>query len=621
MDSFYSISRYNWLAQKLYVQQEFADLKALKRRLVSVDGRNVKQAYDVSHQISDHMIYVHGLAELRDPNTTTDSKKLDELISSLERLEFDKNRQYLLLMCQALLYAGKIDFLLTLVSNILNKQLICVDQTSTGTDLQDNLSTITFDNVSEALIERIEELVDNGKLVDVIAEPKLWFLIGVALGYKRKMRISRLVFALSFKLSACFCQQNKADENAFKTNVKQNSIDAKQISRKLNSIIANNQINIANFYFPESKFLHLSVQPHAYKKSIHLLNQISRQSSLSFGLHSILALLITAQQSSNYTHFEKAVEILSLLEAQSKSTSNPCTKYNTFSIKCMAKRLVSGSLTSQDLWLTNYLLQPFTIGSEVTSNLNYLLVLAYVYLNYIIQDFEFKSSFDSDARLETLAQIKHTTLTDQLIESYKKCDLRCQSSAALWNNLGLCFMLKKRQLASMSFLMKSELENPLDWRICLNLAIASLKIGLSSRALNYICRAERLIASTTNPVLEVNPLIYSLKAIALDMLGVFDDARRYHILANSKGNCIFSIVNYLIFLHSYSLSDNESKEFMDLKLKLLDKLEESWLTRGHEDPQFTSKLLGEATKIGNDISLRNGQGNKTYAWSKVDPLI
>ena len=76
-------------------------------------------------------------------------------------------------------------------------------------------------------------------------------------------------------------------------------------------------------------------------------------------------------------------------------------------------------------------------------------------------------------------------------------------SPSLWNNIALCFAIKKKFVAAVSCLKRALYLNPIDWRINYNLGLINLQLRQYASAFHYLKNA---VANCGN----TNPKILSL---------------------------------------------------------------------------------------------------------------
>lgn len=91
--------------------------------------------------------------------------------------------------------------------------------------------------------------------------------------------------------------------------------------------------------------------------------------------------------------------------------------------------------------------------------------------------------------------------TDLALYRYKATNIF--ESPSLWNNIGLCFAIKKKFVAAVSCLKRALYLNPIDWRINFNLGLINLQLRQYASAFHFLKNA---VANCGN----TNPNILSL---------------------------------------------------------------------------------------------------------------
>lgn len=659
-------TRYNWLWQKLYSRHEYHELNIIQQECYTKSNgfTNKNEVTFINHH---HLTYINAMILMKsitfDINDNNRRLKFVEISDTLKRLKnakfYENNLQHLLLFCQMSLLINDIDSMLMTVYNILYKhyddclkesehkhdeqQLIDFYTTNDNNDDKDSATSPSknqdidindsFDlNEFSKLISKANSILDQQLMSQRFAEPRLWYIIAVGLQYKRKFKDSKLSYDLALRLvtyKATLAMPRdyiSSSEHESKT-LSTNENDQQKRDKDANK--SNPFLPIIDCYFPEYKFLQLSLLNNNIKMDIHLLNRISKLTSLTFPLHQTLVLLLTVQRSGNLKQYAKAIEILNLLESHSKSRLNPCSKYNQIAYQC---KYISQT-TERNPEFVDILASK--CEEESDTSLPFMLIMSFVYLNYELlnktsKDFAIVSGLEdgndsqlidkkqNNENIKTRLKQSYSTLCDKLIDTYKKTNYlnECQSSSSFWNNLGLATLGKQKLLASVSFLMKAELINPLDWRICFNLAMLCWQTRLYSRTLSYLLRTEFLLKSLFIVIgdkqklssQQLIPIVETLIAITMQTLGDIDGAKKYHLQA-IKSRRPLSLINYLIFLHEYCDLSEETKQ---IKLSLLDDLENCWLKRDFNDTNFTIDLLTKASKLSDQLDDIDSQKRRKF---------
>lgn len=666
MASKFRLNRYNWFGQKLLVQHQYVDIIKLHQYLTK---STLKETQPVEYNLSngntglnsgqqpfqsvvrltsEHLTYINGLALMKT------STRLDEVIYSLQRLSFDKSSQYFLLLCQCLLYLGNYDSVVEICKQIINKE---IDTTSIIADEQDDKSYLNesqdneitlntngeegkpnndldalwnsqekrkswLESVKPESFESFKTVITTISRNKLINEPKLWFIFGLCLEQQLQFRDAFFAFKVASNMaSGNFNSYNQLNYSAGN---KLNNCSYETDKVCLQDNKDTQRMPISNYYEPHLKYVEFCIKFKAdFKSAIQILNQVCQMFPQNYTLHPRLALLLSAQPNLNQANFVKSIEIISNLEMHSSANRNPSSGYNKIAAKFITKQTNFHSFGQR----TNYLSE---FNDENRSNLDYLLVKSHLIINSIVQDSnksdlvyrvdsQKQSSKDSDNELIKRAEL--------LLNELKNSEFPCWDSSSLWNNLGVCYLIKRRFIASLSCLTKASQLNAFDWRINYNLALACIHIGLYTKALTSLLAAKNIyiaqqnhnlrLASKDKRNFKVDPIINTLMAICFNRLNENNEARTLYIEAirPQKSIPIISLINYLIFLHNFGQNE---KQYVKLKLHLLDQLEQFWLQRNQNDCQLNNSLLEVARIIGDETSLvaQSNPMKKTYAWAK-----
>lgn len=652
----FRLNRYNWFGQKLLAQHEYNDIIYLHQYLTK--SANLDQTEPASSQVirwtSEHLIYINGLALLKT------STRLDEVIYSLQQLNFDQNSQYFLLLCQCLLYIGNYDSVVEICKQAINKELdatIIIDDQQDERRRNDESEITSQDEQGELLSSQerrkfwlesakpevsfeFKSLFGNtkNKKNKLIHEPKLWFIFGLCLELQRQFKSAFFAFKIASNMASGKQLNGGQLNDVDKLIIGTGSGGDTSSGLYSNTEDGVSKICISNYCSPHLKYVDFCVKHKAdFKSAIQTLQQVSSMFPQNYTLHPKLALLFASQPSLNQANFVKSIEIISNLEMHSSANRNPSSGYNKIAAKFNTFDQANDNLNQLNR-INNHLSET---SDENRSSLDYLLIKSYLIINSIVQDSAkldcsiYRTNFNGQ-RGESLSAADNELLkrAETLIEELKGSQISCWDSASLWNNLGICYLVKKKFIACLSCLMKASQLNALDWRINYNLALACIHVGLYTKALaclvaanniysakqkyNFCSRVSSLVRDKLSGV-KVDPIINTLMAICYDKLNEEDEARTLFIEAirPQKGVPIISLVNYLIFLHSFG---REEKQFVKLKLHLLDQLEQFWLQRSQNDCQFNTSLL-EVARIVGDETLDSVEDNKsaikkTYAWTK-----
>lgn len=633
----FRLNQYNWFSQKLLAQHQYGEILKLRQYLDNQHGQ-------ISRVSSEQMDYINSIALAK----TGDH--LGNVIRTLEKLNFYKNNQYFLLLCRYLLYLGNYDSVVELCKQMINKEVdltsdssivivnneLDVDQeegakenlgASKKRDEKERKVTWSLDSLANESLE-FRKLLANVSRNPLLNDPRLWFIFGTSLEFQRQLRDAELAFKLAIRLSWDFGRSPRVVAAA--PNPSGGGSGSSWIEQRAQAT----STCISNYYAPHIKYALFTIRHKgSAKAALHILNEASSLFAQNHTLNPLLALVTSAQPLSNPSNFARAFEVISSLETQFMSNRNPAITYNNLSMKL---KLQQQRQQNNRGWQT---VEPFEVmGDEHRFNLDYLLTRSHIALNSIVQDSSHSNevytvNLDSSPKRKG-TQLKPSAMlnkVDRLIELLRNSDSSCWSSAALWNNLGLCYLLKRRFIACLSCFLRAQHLNSLDWRINYNTALAYLHVGLVSRAVMSTLAAKNSYLPRMIPIRDINQkleqkrvdaLVISLLAYCFDRLDLVDEARRYYVettRTGEKGSTsapVVSLVNYLVYLHRrFDETDDETNK---LKSRLLDQLEHSWLQRNQNDPQFNNNLMELARRIGEETARVQGQIiRKTYAWTKT----
>lgn len=176
---------------------------------------------------------------------------------------------------------------------------------------------------------------------------------------------------------------------------------------------------------------------------------------------------------------------------------------------------------------------------------------------------------------------------DVALTKYRVAAQKSPESAALWNNIAMCFFGKKKYVAAVSCLKRATYLAPFDWKILYNLSLLHLTMQQYASAFQFGSSALRLKPANAN--------IYLLLAVALTHLGEIDNARKsYSEAYNLDPKNAHVVINYATFLHQH----NENKQ----ALKLVRDMEKVLLggnsANNDKELQETVRKLDAALQVG-----------------------
>jgi tetratricopeptide (TPR) repeat protein len=663
---FFRLNQYNWFGQKLLVQQRYDDLLNLRQTLSTKVGSSYftgELMVDSDESpLSDHMIYITGLALMKT------STRLDELIYTLQKLNFQKNGQYFLLLCQCLLYLGNHDAVVALCKQILNKEIDALPTLSRQVLIKDGDEPGSLSNETSLINdESSESIVGNGKENDelkqgwclqqiyeesiefknifgrvnensLINDPRLWFIFALSLEFQLQYSDADLAHRVACKLAAGQARQISANrhQQESKSNVNSILIDEHKTSEHSTS-----SIGISNYCMPHKYYSEFCIRYRAdYRTTMQILSQAAQISPpIDYTLNPTLALTLCSQANSNVSHFSKALEMINTLDNHSVSLRNPSFVYNQLALKCKQK-LYQHNVIKQNANY-DYLER---ICDERRYDLDYGLIKSHIVINDIVQNsshnpnlYKCPKSNVASMNVSTKNLIKLDQMIaqiDKTLEALRRSNSNCWASPALWNNLGVCYLLKRRYIASLSCLIKAHQLNPIDWRINYNLSLVSMHVGLPFKALCCSLASRNFRSSQIKSLHALgysfdksNDLVTStMIAVSYSELSFNIEARRFYAETIALGQNdslsktpILALVNYLLLLYQENLR-SEKKGEHDTKAisRLLDLIEQAWLQRTPNDSQFAPSILEFANQISEILHRNKDQMKKTYAWNKFE---
>lgn len=677
----FKINQYNWFGQKLLTHHRYNDILRVRDHLsgrhfaFATHSSELAAVHGNERLISDHFNYLTGLALMK-----TSTSNLDELITTLQKLNFQKNGQYFLLLCQCLLYIGNHDSVVAICKQVLNREIDIISSTNStledndtdgivnetdSSSIQTSLATSAADAINlhkqqdwclqsiwQESIEfrKIFENVNKNRLIN---DPRLWFTFATSLELQFQLKDADLAYRVASKLASGQARQLLS---ASKATAYEEDQSAEFLGFNSNtgynyecSSPMINSVDISGYHMPHIKYAEFCVRYRDdYKTAIQVLNQaiVVQQTVINYHLNPVLALTLCAQRNSNSNHFAKANEILSALDNHSVSTRNPSSVYNQIALKCKQKLYYIDTSLVPDVMPYEMNILDGT-SDEKRLDLNYALIKSYVLINDIVHNSShdpmlYKSQMSA---LTTNLPINRVNISKQLIaqidktiEAMRNCDPSCWLSHSLWNNLGVCYLMKRRYIASLTCLIKAHRLNPLDWRINYNLSLAFMHVDLTARALNHSLASRNIFKElvTQKPTSftianslqhKFSPIVNTLLASCYSGLGSKAQARRFYSEMMAYGRMsgankapVLTFVNYLLLLHRASDPSTQLSDDQDSRLigRLLDQLEQAWLQRNPNDTQFMPILLETARLIGESVQERNPQMRKTYAWTKCN---
>lgn len=478
----YKLNQYNWLGQKLLTQHRYAEVVSLKNHLSALRAASiVENGGDQVRLVSDHLNYIDGLALMKT------STKLDELILTLQKLDFQKNSQYFLLLCRCLLYMGNYDGVVALCRQILNKEIDMISSIlSNRTSVQENAGTAdttcdqqraaygngqetarnnnTWGQLQRASEESVEfiRILDNVNKNRLINDPRLWHIFSRCLKLQLKFADADLAYRMACKLAIAKQttigqiderRPNKAERFNGSDSILIFAINEEDTTGQLSAPVNDRDMTpaaLCNFYLPHLEYAEFCIRQREndFRTALQTLGQASSNSPINHMLHPPLALMLCCQPNSNFRHFNQAIEIISALDAHAKSTQNPSFVYNQLALKCKQKlshyNQQSVAAAANDSLATHativaanqqheqngsYECNPSFYQSdkqtvdEFRAHLDYLLIQSHIIINNLVQN----SSHNMRAYKCSLVQSSSSKTETISTDSYKQLDTLIES--------------------------------------------------------------------------------------------------------------------------------------------------------------------------------------------------
>ena len=187
---------------------------------------------------------------------------------------------------------------------------------------------------------------------------------------------------------------------------------------------------------------------------------------------------------------------------------------------------------------------------------------------------------------------------DGALLRYKLSD--CFESPAIWNNIGLCFVAKKKYVAAVSCLKRALYLNPFDHRINYNIGLLNFQLRQFASAFHFFK------AGIAHQNVSVT---YSLLALCLEQLDDDLNAKQAHLTAIKANKSVpnpTSLLNYAIYL--INLNQDQYKEEI---AEIMIEFEKNWLKRRQVTNEFDESVM----KTANQISAVFGPSSH-MAWVK-----
>lgn len=520
-----------------------------------------------SVHLHSHLDYTAGMRQVRV------GQGLDELTIKLQQSNYEKIPQNFLLLLQTLFYMGQHDSVVELSRQMISKEI----------SPSSFFSSKSTDDEDHKLMD--SKLLQQIKTNASLCESRFWLILAQSLEYQHRFKDANQAYKISLQL---------------------NTIDQNSQARSCIDISINRRY--ADFNLKRKR---------DFRVSIDIIDVAHRESG---SVASRLALIQSISRPLTFgSQLKRALQTIHHADLALMSSQNPSADYNCLSRRC--RGIFDDELED---------LTDSVISDAERGQIELTLAKSHLLLNEIASDkssgclYNIGQSSRNDDPLwpETKAKI------DRIIDSIRNLKSTALSSAAPWNNLALCYLLSKRFIACLSCLHRAQRIEPLDWRVNFNLAITYANVGLISRALVSLHRCVSLYANHSqsfrdhkNPSKSFSTTASCLKSLlAVCAAGVddLDESRQLHIESQLEVQQvpILCQLNYLIFLHMSA--DKNDEQTIKTKQNLLDQLEQGWLQRNQNNPQFNRCLLQVADAVVLDMVRRNEMIPKTFAWAKAE---
>lgn len=170
--------------------------------------------------------------------------------------------------------------------------------------------------------------------------------------------------------------------------------------------------------------------------------------------------------------------------------------------------------------------------------------------------------------------------TDVALVKYRVAAHNCPESFQFWNNIGICFLSKKKFVAAMSCLRKAYEINPISWIVCYNLGIIYLRQSLYATSFHYLACAINLNSK--------HAYTYMLMATVLLRLADAENATlAYEKAIKLDSNDYVLYLNYTICL----LKTNQNEKAQEMFTKCCKLWEVQILEEKDNDTEEIIKIL------------------------------
>lgn len=180
-------------------------------------------------------------------------------------------------------------------------------------------------------------------------------------------------------------------------------------------------------------------------------------------------------------------------------------------------------------------------------------------------------------------------------------------SAALWNNVALCFASRSKVVAGISCLKRAHYLNQFDWRITFNLGMMHMQMRQFASAFHFLMSSAAMSDGA--------PHVVSLLATTLECLQDEVNAMHAHATAAKSAVTLSSpapLLNFAVFLCRLDMEQHR-----DQIVRLMMDFEKCWVDRRQSGGDFDLQTMRLATKIANVMQVAHHM-----AWIRVrSPVI
>lgn len=143
---------------------------------------------------------------------------------------------------------------------------------------------------------------------------------------------------------------------------------------------------------------------------------------------------------------------------------------------------------------------------------------------------------------------------DVALVKYRVAATQTPNSAQLWNNIGMCFFGKGKNVAAVACLKRAVYFTPFEWIISYNLGVVHLATGQYASAFHYFSTAINLQPTYARA--------YTYLALSLAKLDDFENSCAAYDKALELSDDYMTFLNYAITLYSNDEIERARRQFM-----------------------------------------------------------